>query len=57
MAVLDAHLKATAEAQKMSHAQERHRMDVAQTALGMAATVSSHEVKMKKNNMKDKPDV
>lgn len=46
MALLDAHLKAATEAQKMSHAQAQHQMDVAETALGMAATAHSHDVKM-----------
>jgi len=34
MAILDSHLKAATQAQKMSHAQARHQMDVAKTAHG-----------------------
>jgi hypothetical protein len=46
MALLDAHLKAATEAQKMQHAQARHEMDVAEAALGMAATARGHDTRM-----------
>jgi hypothetical protein len=46
MAMLDAHLKAATEQQKIRHAQAQHHVDVAETALGMAATAQSHDVKM-----------
>jgi len=44
MALLDAHLKAATEAQKMQHAQAQHQMDVAETALGMVAA-HNHDAK------------
>jgi hypothetical protein len=37
MMPLDAHLKTSTEMQKMQHAQAQHEIDVAETALGMAA--------------------
>jgi hypothetical protein len=43
LSLLDAHLKAVTATQKMQHAQEQHRMDVAETALGMATTAASHD--------------
>jgi hypothetical protein len=46
MALLDVHLKAATEQQKMQHAQAQHQMDVAETALGMVATAHSHDAKM-----------
>jgi hypothetical protein len=57
MKVLDAHLKAATEQQKMHHAQAHHEMEVTQAALGMAAAAASRDVKMQANNGKDKSDV
>jgi len=58
MALLDAHLKAATEAQKMQHAQAQHRMDVAEAALGMVPTADSHDAKMQQiNSAKGKSDV
>jgi hypothetical protein len=58
MALLDAHLKAATEQQKMQHAQAQHQMDVAETALGMAAAAHSHDVKMREIKSKpEQPDV
>ena len=58
MALLDAHIKAATEAQKMQHAQAQHQMDVAETALGMVATAHSHDAKMQQSSStKDTPDV
>jgi hypothetical protein len=48
--VLDAHLEAAAEQQKMQHAQAHHEMAVADTAPGMAAAESGHEARMQQNN-------
>jgi hypothetical protein len=42
IALLDAHLKSLSETQTMQHAQEQHRMDVTEAALGMAAAAASH---------------
>ena len=50
MALLDAHLKAATEQQKMQHAQAKHQMDVAETALGLVATTRSHDAKMQQMN-------
>ena len=57
MKLLDAHLKAATEAQKMQHAQAQHEIDAAETALGMMATAHSHDAKMQSNSAKDKADV
>jgi len=58
MALLDAHLKAATEQQKMQHAQVQHQMDVTETALGMVATAHSHDAKMQQiNSAKGKSDV
>lgn len=46
IALLEAHLKALAGAQKMQHAEEQHRMDVAESALGLTAAASNHAVKV-----------
>ena len=56
IALLDAHLKALAEAQKMQHAQERHHMDVAETAVGLVATAANQDAKAHKNRA-EKTDV
>jgi hypothetical protein len=45
MKVLDAHLKAAAEQQKMQHAQAHHEMAVADAALGMVAAAAGHEAR------------
>jgi hypothetical protein len=47
MALLDAHLKSLGEAQKMQHAEARHRMDVTETALGLAAAAGSAQANNK----------
>jgi hypothetical protein len=58
IALLDAHLKAATETQKMQHAQAQHEMDVAETALGMVATAHSHDAKMQQSkSAKDNTDV
>jgi hypothetical protein len=48
MKVLDAHLKAATEVQKMQHAQAQHEMDVAEAALSVAAAAASHDARMQK---------
>jgi hypothetical protein len=45
LSLLDAHLKALTATQKMQHAQDQHRVDVAEAALGMATTAASHDAK------------
>jgi hypothetical protein len=57
MALLDAHIKATTEQQKMQHAQAQHEMNVADAALGMLAAAANHDAKMQRKSPKDKPDV
>lgn len=53
MALLDAHLKAAAEAQKLQHAQARHQMDVAQIALDRAATAQGRDAGGREINKTD----
>ncbi|MBR0814907.1 hypothetical protein JQ544_25485 [Bradyrhizobium diazoefficiens] len=48
-AVLDAQLKALGHEQKREHAQEQHRMDVAEAALDLAASATRHEMRMRPN--------
>ncbi|WP_456624018.1 MULTISPECIES: portal protein [unclassified Bradyrhizobium] len=50
IAVLDAHLKTLGHEQKLQHAQEQHRMDVAEAALDIAASAAHHEMKARPNN-------
>jgi hypothetical protein len=50
MALLDTHLKAATQQQKMQHAEAQHQMEVAEAALGIAATAHSHELKMQQIN-------
>ena len=58
IAMLDAHLKSLTEAQKMQHAQAQHQMDVAETALGMAAVAAVHDANMPQPpNKAERPDV
>jgi hypothetical protein len=45
-ALLDAHLKAATEQQKMWRAQAQHQVDGAETALGTMATAHSHDAKL-----------
>lgn len=45
MKLLDAHLTAATEQQKMQHAQAQHEMDVAETALGAMAAAAGHDTK------------
>jgi hypothetical protein len=45
MKLLDAHLTAATEAQKMQHAQAQHEMDVAETAFGAMAAAASHDAR------------
>ncbi len=56
MKVLDAHLKAATEMQKIQHVQAQHEMDVAEAALGGAAVAASHDARMQQRG-KDAPDV
>lgn len=49
IAVLDAHLKALGHEQKREHAQEQHRMDVAEAALDFAASAARREMKRRPN--------
>ncbi len=49
IAVLDAHLKALGHEQKREHAQEQHRMDVAEAALDLAASAARREMKRHPN--------
>jgi hypothetical protein len=57
MKVLDAHLRAATEQQKMHHAEAHHEMEVAEAALGMVAAAASRDAKMQARNGKDKSDV
>ena len=57
MKVLDAHLTAANERQKMLHAQAQHEMEVTEAALGIAAAAASRDAKTQVNNGKDKSDV
>jgi len=58
IAMLDAHLKSLTEAQKMQHAQAQHQMEVAETALGMAAVPAVHDANMPQPpNKAERPDV
>jgi hypothetical protein len=57
MKVLDAHLKAATEQQKMQHAQVQHEMEVTEAALGMVAAAASRDAKMQARDGKDKSDV
>lgn len=57
MALLDAHLKAATEQQKVHHALAQHRMDVAETAPGVVATAHSHDAKAQRDSAKETPDV
>jgi hypothetical protein len=50
MSLLDAHLKAAIGQQKMQHAEAQHQMEVAEAALGVAATAHSHELKMQQSD-------
>ncbi|WP_300256831.1 hypothetical protein [Bradyrhizobium sp.] len=50
IALLDAHLKTLSHEQKLQHAQEQHRMDVAEAALGMAASAAHRELKAGRPN-------
>lgn len=57
ISLLDAHLKALAKAQKMQHAQGQHRMNVAGSALGLAAAASNHAVKVQQRDRGEQSDV
>jgi len=59
MKLLDAHLTASAEQQKMQRAQAQHEMDVVETALGVAAAATSHDAKLqhRKTGSEDRHDV
>jgi hypothetical protein len=50
IALLETHLKTLGEAQKMQRAKEQHQIDVAEAALGMAASAASHHSKMRQNS-------
>jgi hypothetical protein len=57
LALLDAHLKAVAQTQKMRHAQAQHQMNVVETALDMAASAHSHGAERQQiNSAQDKTD-
>jgi hypothetical protein len=57
LALLDAHLKAVSEAQKIKHAQTQHQMNVAETALDIAATAHGRDAdKSQISNAKDDTD-
>ena len=57
MKLLDAHLKAATERQKLQHAQAHHEMEVAEAALGLAAAAASHDEKARRGGkVKDAPD-
>jgi hypothetical protein len=43
MALLEAHLKAATEAQKMRHAEAEHHMNVAEATLGIVTTAHNHD--------------
>jgi hypothetical protein len=49
IALLDAHLKTLAQEQKRQHAQEQHRMDVAEAALDLAASAANHEMQTRRS--------
>jgi hypothetical protein len=57
MKVLDAHLKAATEQQKMHHAQAHHEMEVTEAALGMVAAAANRDAKMQAKNGKDESNV
>jgi len=57
MKLLDAHLQAAAEQQKMGRAQAQHRMDVTETAFGMMAPAHNREAKPRSESAKDASDV
>jgi hypothetical protein len=57
IAPLETHLKALTEAQKMQHAKEQHQMDVAEAALGIAASAASHQAKIHRSNEGERFDV
>ncbi len=44
--LLDAHLKALTQAQKMQHAHEQHRMDITEAALDLAAGAAGPDARM-----------
>jgi len=57
MKVLDAHLTAAADHQKMHHARAHHEMEVTEAALGMVAAAASRDATTQAKNGKDKSDV
>ena len=57
IALLDAHLNALADAQKMQHKQAQHEMDVVETALGMAATKAGRDTNAQARNGTERGDV
>jgi hypothetical protein len=50
IALLETHLKTLGEAQKMQHVKDQHQIDVAEAALGMAASAANHQAKMRQNS-------
>jgi hypothetical protein len=57
LALLDAHLKAASEQQKLRHSQTQHQMNVAETALDLAATSHGREAnKSQASDAKDDTD-
>jgi hypothetical protein len=57
IALLDAHLKALGHEQKLQHAQEQHRMDVAETALEMVASAADRELRTHRSNGEEETNV
>jgi hypothetical protein len=55
IALIEAHLKAVESEQKMRHAAQQHHLDVASTALDMAATAHAHDTKMEQIKNAPKP--
>jgi hypothetical protein len=53
MKLLDAHLKAASEQQKMQHAQAHHEMAATDAALGLAAAAANHEAKLRQKDRDD----
>jgi hypothetical protein len=57
MKLLDAHLTAATEQQKLEHAQAHHEMEVAEAALDLAAAAASRDAKTRqRKNAKDAPN-
>lgn len=55
LAIIEAHLKAVTEEQKMAHAQAQHQIKMQQSAVGMVATAHAHDTKMEQIKNAPKP--